>query len=167
LESLRYLKTKVHLVVIGPSSWDAEYFRKILLKMENENKKGTHKITYLGEQEQNNIIKWYQKASILVLPSFIEAFAVVNLEALACETPVIATNVGGITEIIHPGKNGILIPPNNSIKLAEAIQYLLENEDIRKKFGRNGRKLVEQIFSFNVVCKKLCRIYEEMLLNTR
>ncbi|MFX1536584.1 MAG: glycosyltransferase family 4 protein [Promethearchaeota archaeon] len=163
LESLRYLKNQIHLVIIGPSAWDVEYFRKILVQIENENKKGIHKITYLGAQEQTNIIKWYQHASVFVLPSFTEAFAVVNLEALACRTPVIATNVGGVPEVIQHGKNGILIPPNNVIKLAEAIHYLLDNEDIRARFGREGRKFVVENFSYSLIGKKLCRIYEEML----
>jgi len=163
LESLPYLKTKTHLVIIGPPSWDIEYFKKMLTRIENENRKGIHKITYLGEQEPTNIIKWYQKASIFVLPSLIEAFAVVNLEALACETPVIATNVGGIPEVIHHGKNGILIPPNNPKKLAEAIQYLLDNKDLRTKLGREGRKLIMENFSYRVITRRLRRIYEEML----
>jgi len=164
LESLRYLKKKIHLVIIGPSDWDIEYFREILVRMENENKKGEHKITYLGSQEQTNIIEWYQKASVFVLPSFREAFAIVNLEALACETPVIATNIGAIPEVIQHGKNGILIPPNNAIKLAEAIQYLLDNKDVRARFGREGRKFVVENFSYSVIAKKLPRIYEEMLI---
>jgi len=163
LKSLPYLKTKTHLVIIGPPDWDIEYFKEMLTRIENENRKGIHKITYLGEQEQTNIIKWYQKASIFILPSLIEAFAVVNLEALACETPVIATNVGGVPEVVHHGKNGILIPPNNPIKLAEAIQYLLDNKDLRTKLGREGRKLVVENLSYRVITRRLRRIYEEML----
>lgn len=163
LESLRYLKKKIHLVVIGPSDWDVEYFREVLVRMENENKKGVHSITYLGEQEQTNIIKWYQKASVFVLPSLIEALGVVNLEALACETPVIATNVGGIPEVIQHGRTGLLVPPNNAIKLAEEIQYLLENKEVRVRFGREGRKFAVENFSRSVIVKKLRRIYEGML----
>jgi len=164
LESLRYLSKKVHLVIIGPSDWDVEYFTEMLRRIDNENKRGIHKITYLGAQEQINIIKWCQQASIFVLPSFREVFPVVNLEALACETPVIATNIGGIPDVIQHGKNGILIPPSNAIKLAEAIQYLLDNKDVRAKFGREGRKSVVENFSYSVIAKKLHRIYEEMLI---
>jgi len=164
LESLRYLKNKIHLVVIGPPEWDFEYFREILKRIENENRKGIHKITYLSEQEPISIVKWYQKASIFVLPSLIEAFAIVNIEALACETPVIATNTGGIPEAIQQGKNGILVPPNNPIKLAEAIQYLLDNKDVRAKLGQEGRKIVEENYSSSLIANKLRRIYEEMLM---
>jgi len=163
LESLHYLKESIHLVIIGPSGWDTEYFHKILVQIGEENKKGVHKITYLGAMEQNDIIKWYQKASIFVLPSFREAFSVANLEAMLCETPVVATHVGGVPEIVKNGENGILIPPNNAVKLAEAIQYLLENESVRAKFGRQGREWVVKHFSLEAVVEKLCEIYKEII----
>jgi glycosyltransferase involved in cell wall biosynthesis len=164
LESLRYLQKRIHLVIIGPSAWDVEYFEEMLKQIDAENKRGLHKITYLGEQEQTDIIKWYQRASIFVLPSFREAFPVVNLEALACETPVIATNIGAIPEVVQHGKNGLLIPTNDAIKLAESIQYLLDNKDVRVKFGREGRKFVLENFSYNVITAKLQKIYEKMLI---
>ena len=163
LKSLTYVKKRTHLVIIGPSDWDVKYFLKILKQIEAENRRGLHKITYLGAQNKTNVVKWLRKASMLVLPSFREAFAVTNLEALACETPVIATNVGGIPEIIQSGKNGILVPPNNALKLAKAIQYLLDNKDARTKFGREGRKLILKRFSSETVVNKLCEIYKEML----
>jgi glycosyltransferase involved in cell wall biosynthesis len=163
LESLDYLRKPTHLVIIGPTDWDAEYFCKMLKRIDRENKKGPHKITYLGAQDQQIIKKWYQRAAIFVLPSFREAFPVVNLEALACETPVIATNVGGIPDVIRDKENGIIVPQNNAHRLAEAIQCLLDNEDVRIKFGREGRKLIMKHFSSEIIGKKLCQIYREML----
>jgi glycosyltransferase involved in cell wall biosynthesis len=163
LKSLRYLRKRIHLVVIGPSDWDVEYFSEILARIQNENKKGIHKITYLGEQGQANIIEWYQKASIFVLPSSREAFPAVNLEALACGTPVVATNIGGTPEIIQHGRNGLLVPPNNAIKLAEEIQYLLDNREIRTRFGEIGREVVMESFSLEIVAKKLSSIYERIV----
>ena len=162
LKSLTYLEKPIHLVIIGPSDWDVEYFHEMLKQIADENKKGPHKITYLGAQDHTNIMKWYQRAAIFVLPSFGEAFPVVNLEALSCETPVVATDVGGIREVISDGENGILVPPNNAVRLAEAIQYLLDNKDIRIKFGREGRKWVAKNFSSKAVTEKLCRIYKEI-----
>lgn len=165
LKSLRYLEKSIHLVIIGPPDWDFRYFESILRLIEEENKNGKHKITYLGAQDQTNIIEWYRKSSILVLPSFREAFPVVNLEALSCETPVVATNVGGIPEVVRDGENGILVPPNDALKLAEAIQYLLDNEKVRSKFGRQGREWIVNHFSLEAVVEKLQRIYEEMIGN--
>lgn len=163
LKSLAYLEKPIYLVIIGPPDWDVEYFQEILKRIENENKKGLHKITYLGAQDQTNIVEWYQRAAIFVLPSFKEAFPIVNLEALSCETPVVASNVGGISEVVCNGKNGILVPPNNALRLAKAIQYLLDYEDIRIRLGKEGRKLIVRNFSSEVVVERLCKIYERLI----
>jgi glycosyltransferase involved in cell wall biosynthesis len=164
LKSLAYLENSIHLVIIGPPGWDSEYFKGMLEFIEKENKKGKHKITYLGAQNHASIVKWYQKASVFVLPSVTsEALGIVNLEALCCETPVVSTNVGGIPEVVCDGKNGILVQPSNAAKLAEAIQYFLDNKDVRKKFGKNGRKWVVENFSFEAMVKRLCQIYKELI----
>jgi glycosyltransferase involved in cell wall biosynthesis len=99
----------------------------------------------------------------MVLPSFIEAFGVVLLESLSCKTPVIATAVGGVPEVVRDHENGILVPPNNPLKLAEAIQYLLDNKDVRIRMGKEGRDLVESSFSLEVITKRLCDIYRNVL----
>jgi len=162
LESLCYLKKPVHLVIIGPF-WDEKYSKKILKLMRLENEKGLHKVTYIGPQNQENVIKWYQRASVFILPSLQEPGGTVNLEAMSCETPVVASNVGGVPELVRDGVTGLLIPPNNAIKLAISIQYLLDNKDIRIKFGQEGRRWVIKNFSTKVASKKLLEIYEEMI----
>lgn len=163
LESLSYLREPIHLVIIGPPDWDLQYHQKILKTVNKENREGKHKITYLGSLDQAEIVKWYQKASVFVLPSFWEAFPVVILEALACATPVIATPVGGVPEVIQSFENGILVPLNNPLKLAEAIQYLLDNKDARIRLGRAGRKLIVKHFSLDVVVSELYNIYKKLV----
>jgi len=163
LESLHHLKKPVHLVIIGPADWSHKYYQDMLKLMEMENRKGIHQITYLGALDQTDVVKWYQKASIFILPSFGEAFPVVNLEALSCETPVIATRVGGVPEVVRNHENGILVPPNDSISLAKAIQFLLENKEIRAKYGREGRKCVVKFYSLEAAVEKLRRIYEQLI----
>lgn len=113
--------------------------------------------------KHEDIIKWYQKASIFVLTSFIEAFPVVTLEALSCETPVIATNVGGNVDVIRNYENGILVPPKDSVKLAEALQYLLDNKNVRERMGKVGRITVINNFSLNTSARKLNNIYKSMI----
>ncbi|MEM3628230.1 MAG: glycosyltransferase family 4 protein [Candidatus Bathyarchaeia archaeon] len=163
IRALKYLKESVHLVIIGPPGWNANYYQSLLNLIKNENKKGKHEIKYLGAMEQSEIIEWYQKASLLILPSFAEGFPVTILEALSCETSVIATPVGGAPEIIKNHETGILIPPGNSIQLAEAIDYLLKNEDVRLKMARDGRKLVKEQYSLENACNKLCSIYKQLM----
>jgi len=163
LKSLQHVETSVHLVVIGPCDWNKNYCLNILNQIKRENQRGRHKITYLGPLDRPKIVKWYQKASIFVLPSFMEGFPVTVLEALSCRTPVIATPVGGIPEVIRNRENGLLVPLNSPVKLAEAIQFLLENENARKRFGRNGRELILKEFSLQAVVSKLCKIYRQIL----
>jgi len=162
LKSLRLLEKPINLVIIGPADWSLDYYKSVQSLIESENSRGKHKITYLGPQDRANIVGWYQKASILVLPSLWEAFPVVILEALSCGTPVVATNVGGIPEAVRNHRNGILVPPNNYQKLAEALGYLLENKDLRDRLGQEGRRSVINDFSLEVITQKLCHIYEKI-----
>jgi glycosyltransferase involved in cell wall biosynthesis len=164
LESLSFLKIPIKLIIIGPLDKESCYGRRILSMIEKENKMGRHKVIYLGELRHEDLVEWYRKAAIFILPCVKpEAFGVVSLEALACETPVIATNIGGIPEVVRHNENGLLIPPNDPIKLAESIQYLLENGHFRNLFGKAGRKWVLENFSLNVIVKRLCGIYTELL----
>jgi glycosyltransferase involved in cell wall biosynthesis len=155
----------VNLEIIGHSDWNINYYKSILKLIEIENSKGKHKIKYLGPIDSNHprLIEEYQKASVLILPSLYEAFGMVIIEALACETPVITTNVGGTPEIVKDGVNGILVPVNDPVKLAEAIDYLLNNKYIRRKFGEAGRKIVVENFSIEVLVKKLYKIYKKII----
>jgi glycosyltransferase involved in cell wall biosynthesis len=162
VKSLRHLEKSVCLAIIGPASWDRKYYLDMLESIKKENQKGKHEIIYLGAMDQADIIKWYQKASLFVLPSFGEGFPVTTLEALSCETPVIATPVGGIPEIVKDYENGILIPRNDPVALARAIQYLLENKEVRTKFGREGRKRIIKHYSLEASVEKLCRIYKQL-----
>jgi len=167
LNSLKLLKTPVRLAIIGPPPWppNPKYFHEILKLVKRINEETFHRVEYLGVLEKEEIIKWYQKASVFICPSFSEPFGIVNLEALACETPVIASNVGGIPDVVTDHKNGILVPPNDVVRFAQAIQYLLDNERTRRKFGKEGRRLVSEFFSNEVVVKRLCEIYSEIMSN--
>lgn len=162
MKSLRHLEKSVCLTIIGPPSWDRKYYLDVLESIKEENQKGKHEIVYLGAMDQDNIIKWYQKASLFVLPSFREGFPVTTLEALSCETPVIATPVGGIPEVVKDYENGILIPTDDHVALARAMQYLLENKEVRTKFGREGRKRIIKYYSLEASVKKLCGIYKQL-----
>jgi glycosyltransferase involved in cell wall biosynthesis len=162
LEALRYLKTSIQLMIVGPPS-DPIFFRKVIEAVQLINNKTNHKVIYLGAIKTEDLIKWYQKASLLIQPSQTELFPIVTLEAMSCGTTVVATNVGGIPDALVNYKTGILVPPNDAIKLAKAIQYLLDNEKIRIEFGEESRKRVVENFSSEAVAKELSKIYEKMI----
>ena len=163
LQSLKHLNTPVKLVMIGPSSTYKEYSRGIVKLIDDVGKKTMHTVTYLGRVAPQELVRWYQKASILVLPSISESFPMVNIESLACGTPVVASNVGAVSEVVRDHENGILVPPGNPIKLAEALQYLLDNEDTRLKFGKQGVKWIVENFSSEVTITRLIDIYRSLL----
>lgn len=165
LKSLDYVKNSVTLEIIGPSDWNSNYVQDMERLIGIENRKGKHKVKYLGRVGANDpfLIDKYQKASILVLPSLSEAFGMVLLEALACETPVVATCVGGVSEIVKQGENGILVPVNSPVRMGNAIDYLLENKDVRLKFGKAGREWVKANFTTEIIVRKLCDIYQKLV----
>ena len=101
-------------------------------------------------------------ANILVLPSLIEAFGTVALEAMACETPVIAARVGGLPEIITP-KVGVLFSPKDPAELSGAIIQLLSDEKNARNMGRNGRSWVKQNFTWDTIAQKVKQCYEAVL----
>lgn len=118
-------------------------------------------INYLLREEQ--YVELYSQAAVFCCPSVYEPFGIINLEAMSCATPVVASAVGGILETVVDGETGFLVPPADPKAIADAINKLLRNPELAKQFGRNGRKRVEQYFSWTSIAKKTEEMYLEML----
>jgi len=86
------------------------------------------------------LTSYYKSATLFVFPTREDCLGVVILEALHCGLPVIATSVGGIPDMIKNGTNGILVRPDESLELANAISLLLDNECFRRKLAANARR---------------------------
>jgi len=84
------------------------------------------------------------------------------LDAMACGKPVVATNTGGVPEIVYHGWNGLLVNPGYSLHLAEAFSYLLNNKEIAKRMGMEGAKYIADNFSVNHIVDKLENIYKNI-----
>ena len=110
----------------------------------------------------DELIKIYANADIFVLPSYYEAQGIVLLEAMASGLPCVATNIGGIPETVIDGKNGILVEPRNPMKLAQAILTLAEDEDLRLKYGRMGRKRVVEEYDWRKIASKTEKVYRRV-----
>jgi glycosyltransferase involved in cell wall biosynthesis len=102
-------------------------------------------------------------ADLVVLPSVAEAFGLVLAEALYLGTPVVATKVGGVPEIVEDGVDGLLVPPGNSEALAEAIVDLLNNASNRSWLAGAGRERIRERFSFEHMARAYEETYEELL----
>lgn len=133
IKAKKQLKTDCNLVIVG----DGPLLSKIKEKVAKNKEIGEIDNVYFTGSK-NNIENIIPSADLLILPSFSESFGLVLIEALACEKPVIGSNVGGIKEIITEDV-GLLIDPYNSKDLAIAIDKILNDEKLRNKFIANAR----------------------------
>lgn len=99
---------------------------------------------------------------IAVLASFFEGLGRVLLEAMVLGKPVIASEVGGIVDVVDDGKTGILVPPNDSNALAGAIVRLLSDDGLRKKMGKAGKEKIDAKFSAQTMVSQIEKVYEEL-----
>jgi len=126
---------------------------------------------------KEEIVPLYSQAAVFVCPSVYEPFGIINLEAMACETPVVASQVGGIPEVIIPDQTGLLVPfdprseidvePANpqrfSSDLAEAINRLLRDPQVSREMGKRARRRVEEHFSWASIAVKTLGFYQQTL----
>ena len=121
-------------------------------------------VEFLGFVEENVLLYLYNSADVFVLPSITgESFGIVLLEAMASGLPCIATNVGGIAEVLEDGKYGLLVEPGNSKELAKAIITVLENKDLRSKLAKEGRKVAEEKYAWEKVADKIIEVYSSLV----
>jgi glycosyltransferase involved in cell wall biosynthesis len=102
-------------------------------------------------------------AHIAVLPSRREGLPKSLLEAAACGRPLIASDVPGCREIVRAGVNGLLVPPDEAAALADAIEQLAADADLRRKFSIAGRKLVEDEYSSALIGRKIVALYDRLV----
>ncbi len=119
----------------------------------------------------------YSRADVFCCPSIYEPFGIINLEAMACETAVVASAVGGIKEVVVDGETGFLVPLEQmkespfeplhpekfSRDLAARINQLMKDPALREKFGRAGRKRAEEKFSWSRIAQETKALYEALL----
>ncbi|MFC1454945.1 glycosyltransferase family 4 protein [Candidatus Undinarchaeota archaeon] len=120
-------------------------------------------VEFLGKVPQEELVPVYKKTGIFVLPSIWEGFPFTLLEAMSCECACIATKVGGVPDLIEDGKNGILIDVGDTKHLRESIIALLEDENYRKKLGKNARKKIKKDFSWEKITKQTEEVYRDLI----
>jgi len=98
-------------------------------------------------------------SSVVCLPSYHEGLPKVLLEAAACARPIVATDIPGCREIAHPGENALLVPVGQAQALADAIQALLADPQLRRDYGAAGRRIVEQQFTDQMVAQQTLTLY--------
>jgi alpha-maltose-1-phosphate synthase len=127
--------------------------------------------------DQKVVHQLYAGAAVFCCPSIYEPFGIINLEAMACETAVVASAVGGIKEVVVDGETGFLVPVEQMTEspfepidpekferdLAARINELMANAELQKKFGRAGRKRAEEKFGWAAIAQETKQLYESLL----
>ncbi|HEX2897537.1 MAG TPA: glycosyltransferase family 4 protein [candidate division Zixibacteria bacterium] len=122
----------------------------------------SHLVKFAGQIGRDNIYQFISEHHLMLMPSKFEGFGVAALEASAAGRPVIASNVGGIPEVVNDGKTGILVPAENPKALAEAILKLANNFDLCDKMGREGREFVRQHYQWEKSLDLMSQLYEDL-----
>jgi len=121
-------------------------------------------IKFVGKVPFEEMARLYLSCDIVVFPSIHpEAFGRVALEAMTFGKPVIATNVGGIPEIVNDGETGLLVPSNDPEQLAEKVATLVENRRIRESLGEKGKVLVRSKFDSRKIIEQHLKVYNEIM----
>ena len=127
--------------------------------------------------DKKDVIQLYSHANVFCCPSIYEPFGIINIEAMACETAVVASAVGGIKEVVVEGETGILInleqqksapfepvnPDHFSRDLAKGINKVVNNKELCNEMAKKGRKRVEEFFDWRAIAKQTEAIYKSLI----
>lgn len=159
IESLSLLKNPPKLIIVADRGNENEEE-----KLKNLARSKNIEIEILKKISDEKLIEIYNEAKITLCAQILEPFGLVPLESMACSTPVVAIKEGGFTESIIDGKTGILTE-RDKIKFSKAIQLLLENEDLAREYGKEGRRYVVEKWSWEKTIENLEKGFERCLSN--
>ena len=120
-------------------------------------------VVYCTDRSWEEAMYIIKSSSIVVVPSRMESLPTTVKEAFYLNVPVIGTNVGGIPELIENNETGIIIPPENPSKLAQAVNELLSNKEQAEKLATNGNTFVKNNMTWDVILPKYIQFYEDLL----
>jgi alpha-maltose-1-phosphate synthase len=176
VDAIRYLPLETQVVLCAGAPDTPEIAAEMRQKVE-EARRGHPRIIWIEKMvTKAEVIQLYSHARVFCCPSIYEPFGIINLEAMACRTPVVASATGGIREVVVEGETGYLIPidqdpvtsfPNDPEKfardLAWGIRRLLEDPERCRRFGDAGRQRVQQLFSWNAIAQQTIRLYQQLI----
>lgn len=154
-QALHRLPANVHLVIAG--RWSPHYRTRFLREI-GADRERVHEVGFIADWERPF---YYSMADLYVSPPVLEGLGITPIEALACETPAIVTSAASGPEEV--GRAGLVVPPFDAQALADAIQSLLANQELRRQMGKWGRDYVLAHFSYQRMAKLTLRSYEKAL----
>jgi glycogen synthase len=159
LEAARHLPPGVQVVVCAsaPDTPEIEArLRRAVAEMPS--------VRWINEMVPVDVVtQLYSHAAVFACPSVYEPFGLINLEAMACQTAVVASAVGGIVEVVEDGKTGLLVPPARPDLLADALNRVLADPALAREMGQAGRKRVEAQFAWASIAERTEQVYAEAI----
>jgi glycogen synthase len=178
VHAIKYMLPDLQVVLCAGAPDTPEIGREMTEAVEQARTAGTHSVVWIDEMlPKEQVITLYTHAAVFVCPSVYEPFGIINLEAMACETPVVASAVGGIPEVVEHGETGLLVVPEAASAtevepknpdrfardLAAAVNTLMDDAEIRARMGRNARRRVEQSFSWAAIARQTHEFYADVI----
>ena len=119
-------------------------------------------MTFLGKRNQESLPYYYSAAEAVVVPSQYESFGMVALEAMACGTPVVASQIGGLAYLVQDGVTGYTVPVDEPVELANRLTLLLQDQDLRNRMGKQAVQVARD-YAWDKIASKLLGVYDELL----
>ncbi|HZO17552.1 MAG TPA: glycogen synthase [Gemmatimonadaceae bacterium] len=178
VRAIKYLRPGVQVVLCAGAPDTDEIAAEMTALISDAKRDAEIPLVWIREMlSKEDVIALYTHAAVFVCPSVYEPFGIINLEAMACETPVVATAVGGIPEIVVPGETGLLVPleaeggdspePRNadafSRALAASVNELMAAPDRRAAMGKAARARVLEHFSWRFIAEQTLDFYRELI----
>lgn len=162
LKAFSLLKDKqfnkpVKLVIIGDGA-ESENLKNFAKNLNIAND-----VIFTGKVDYNKIVDCFSSFDIYAVPSLFESFGVAVLEASACEVPVVATNAGGLPEVVVDNITGFIVPKADEKQFSLALSKLIENEQLRISFGKNARNFTIEKYDWNKNVEDMIELYKECL----
>ncbi len=124
---------------------------------------GIHELVlFLGKRSQDVLPYYYSAADVLVMPSHYESFGMVALEAMACGTPVVASQVGGLAFLVQDGVTGYVIPDGDPLQLANRLETLITNDSLRQKLGHQAQRYAHA-YAWENIAAQVLSMYEALI----
>lgn len=177
VNAIKHLDKNVQVILCAGAP-DTEDIAKEMEDLVAEVQKERDNVIWIDEMlPKSEIIELYSHAAVFCCPSIYEPFGIINIEAMACKTAVVASAVGGIKEVVVHGETGLLVPveqqnvapfepvdPEKFAKdLADGVNQLIADEALRAQMAIKGRQRVEEKFSWTEIAKEIKSIYESLL----
>lgn len=123
-------------------------------------------VNFIGKKSQNELPYYYSAANMVVVPSRYESFGIVALEAMACGTPVIASDVGGLAHLVQDGVTGYRVPENDPDALADKLALLINHPELQNQLGKNAAKYAKK-YGWASITKQVVQLYHKEITRYR